>query len=116
MKVVMDESCPHRFWVTSESEQDKSYQVELGKFPVGLNEQGVMVFNGACICTKTPDAWYEYGCEDFRFRCEPKLKDPRNMGKRFQCKHIKSSREFALDFIVPHLVAADKNMPDDHQI
>lgn len=119
MKVRIDDNCPHRMWVTSEEDGSREYCVELGKYPVGLNEHGVMVYNGACIMTSDPNAEKHelgmHGCKDFIYRCEPKLKKPENMGKVFRCKHCRAAREFALDFIVPHLLKIDPNIDEDYQ-
>lgn len=112
MKIRPDDNCPHQGWVSSESEGGKEYCVELGAYPVGLNEHGVMVYNGACGRTKARI----HGCRDFIFRCEPKLKNPDNMGKVFRCKHIRAYREFALDCVIPMLVRSDPNIPDENQI
>ncbi len=120
MKVRMDEGCPHRFWVTSESDKGVEYCVELGAYPIGLNAQGVMVYNGACIATLDPDGRIDarghHGCRNFLFDKEPKLRKPENIGKVFRCKHCVAAREFALDFLVPHLIRADPNISEDNQI
>ncbi len=118
MKVRLDDNCCHRFWVSSETDGEREYCVELGSYPLGLNEHGVMVYNGACVATIDPNGREEghHGCRDFVFRCEPKLKRPENMGKTFRCKHLKCAREVALDFIVPALIRSDRNIPEDQQI
>lgn len=111
MKVRMDDNCPHQFWVSSESDGNVEYCVELGAYPLGVNEHGIPAFNGAC--GRTPARIC--GCRDFKFRCEPKLKNPNNAGKAFRCKHCRAVREFALDLLIPHLVKCDPNMPDEDQ-
>lgn len=115
MKAVSHGDSLHEFWISSESDSEKEYLVRLGQYPLGLNDNGSMKFNGACICTKTPEIWHEFGCEDWRYRCEPRLKDPKNIGKSFRCKHVKYCIEVAFETILPHLVATDKNIPDEHQ-
>lgn len=102
-----------RYIVTSESETGREYVVDLCQFPVGLDKDGVMEYNGACTETHDlhKDIWYEYGCRDFIYRCERPIKQPENMGKIFRCKHIRSAREFALKLIVQHL-GANHNAQD----
>lgn len=112
----MDENCPHRFWVSSESDGDREYCVELGAHPLGPNEQGVMIYNGACVATMDPNATTDdghttHGCKDFVYNKQPKLR--KFPGSAFRCKHIRAAREFALDFLIPHLLKADPNIPDD---
>jgi hypothetical protein len=111
MTVRMDDNCPHQFWVSSETAGGEEYCVELAAYPLGLNEHGIPAFNGACGRT----AARIRGCKDFIFRCEPKLKNPVNAGKTFRCKHCRAVREFALDLVVPYLVRADPNIPDEQQ-
>lgn len=120
MNVRMDDNCPHRFWVSSESDGDKEYCVELGRFPLGFSDQGAMIFNGACMATTDPnlssDGPCMVGCRNFLYRCEPMLRKPENMGKVFRCKHIRAAREHALDLIIPFLVKADPNTPNESQV
>ena len=111
IKAVMDGNSLCRFIVSSESDHSLDYVVDLCEYPIGLNENGTMVFNGACGLTHARIQ----GCADFRFRCEPKLKDPSNMGKAFRCKHITAARAAALDFVLPHLKKADPNVHEDFQ-
>lgn len=87
---------PTRLLVVSETDGDHaSYLVDLCAYRVGS------VFNGACQC------------KSFMYRCRPQIKLPGN-DKICRCKHIRWARENALDFILPHLAAADPNPPEDH--
>jgi len=122
MTVIPDQGCPHRFWVTSESEGEKQYCVELNAYPLGLNAQGDMVFNGACIATIDPNGGPDeghHGCRDFIYRCEPKLKRPENMGRVHRCKHCRQVRDYlrdlSLDKIVLTLIASDPNLDEKYQ-
>jgi len=112
MKARLLDNSTHEFLVSSESEHEKDYRVLLGIFPIGKNEDGVMLYNGCC----GPDPAMQTGCKDFRYRCLPNLRKPENEGKIFRCKHIRCAREFALDYILPILVKYDPNLPDTHQI
>ena len=107
----MDDNCPHIFWVSSESESGTEYCVELGAYPRGKDERGLEIYNGACGRTKDRI----HGCKDFIFRCEPKLKNPQNVGKVFRCKHCIAVRNYAIDLIIPYLLKADPNIPDENQ-
>jgi hypothetical protein len=118
MRVRPDEN-PRRFWVSSESDGEREYCVELNKWPLGLNKSGDMVFNGSCIATMDPNGMDEghYGCKDFIYRCEPKLRRPDNMGRAFRCKHIIAVRDhlkdLSLDKIINVLIASDKNLDEE---
>ena len=107
----MDGNSPCRFIVTSESEQDKEYVVDLCEYPLGVDENGVMIFNGACGLTHARIQ----GCADFRFRCEPKLRNSANGSQPHRCKHIVFARSCALDFVLPFLKKADPNIHEDYQ-
>jgi hypothetical protein len=87
---------PTRIRVSSETDLKDSYLVELTDFQVGG------VFNGSCQCR--------------HFICDlrPKLRQPSN-SQILRCKHIRWAREHALDFILPVLKRADRNMPDELQ-
>lgn len=111
MKVRIDDY-PTRFWVSSESDSDTEYIVSLCEFPVGTDDQGNLIYNGAC---GAPDGLRTHGCKNFKFGCEPKLNKPENMGKIFRCKHIRAAREHALDFMLPYLCKNDPNIPENEQ-
>lgn len=76
-----------------------------------------MVYNGACIGTKGPDAWEQHGCRNFIFKCEPILRKPEGMGQVHRCKHVRAVRDYlrdlSLDRIVLTLIAGEPN--DDSQ-
>lgn len=107
----MDGIHPRIFLVTSESESGKVYHVDLCEYELGLDENGNMRFNGACGLTNERI----HGCKDFLIRCEPNLKKPENKGKVFRCKHVRSSREAALDIILPHIKRTDPS-PNELQV
>lgn len=109
MKVSLDGNDPCRYLVSSESEGNKEYIVDLCEYPRGTDENGVTIFNGACGLTHDRIM----GCKDFIFRCEPQLKKPENKGKIFRCKHIKVVRDYALTLLLPHLNAHRPNLPED---
>lgn len=119
MKIRPDDNSLIRFWVTSESDSDVEYLVDLSKFHVGKNDHGDDVFNGACCCTRSPDSVEEFGCRDFVFRCEPKLKRATGIGHTYRCKHIILVRDFvkeyATDALISRLVRIEPNMPDEFQ-
>lgn len=106
-----------RFWVSSESEGDKEYLVELAAYPLGYNEHGSMRFNGACICTKSPEDQAMHGCPSFIYNQEPQLKRPDNKGKAFRCKHINFVRAYiesmSVDGMIEQLARLDPNLKDD---
>ncbi len=102
---------PTRIVVSSESETDVEYVVDLCRFPVGLDQNGNMVFNGSC---GRSDLGVK-GCRNFIYKCEPMLKKPENMGKIYRCKHIREAREHALDFILPKMCEMDPNKPEEFQ-
>lgn len=103
--------------VSSESESDKEYEVDICLYPVGRDEDGDMLFNGACVCTRTDNQWVEWGCEDWRFRCEPRIKKhrPEDGIKFYRCKHIDEARTYALKIITPKLAESRQNTPDGEQ-
>jgi hypothetical protein len=94
---------PTRLLVASEDNPDEEYLVDLVEWELGLNEHGVMTFNGSCQC------------EDYLYRWLPRLKKPENMGKVFRCKHIRWAREHALEFMLPKLKDADPNIHEKYQ-
>jgi len=87
---------PTRIRVTSESDINDSYLVDLTDFPVNG------IFNGSCQC------------QHFVCVLRPKIKTPGNTFLH-RCKHLRWARDHALDFILPHLKAADPNIPEDQQ-
>lgn len=99
---------PCVYLVTSESDGGKEYVVDICVHPIGLDKDGNMDYNGACISTRTGEEWLEYGCADFRYRCQPNLDKPENMGKVFRCKHIRASRDYAFKVLLPYIA---KNRP-----
>lgn len=113
MKVRMADNCPHKFWVTSEEEPDKEYCVDICEHELGLDEDGVMEFNGSCFLTKTPDEYEYRGCKDFLFRCLPRLRKEENMGKVFRCKHIRAAESYALKLLKPYLKKHNPNNEDE---
>lgn len=92
--------------------------MDICSHPVGLDDQGNMEFNGECFLTRTPDEYKYYGCEDFRYRCLPRLKKPENMGRVFRCKHVRAAEAYALKLLKPYLIKANpnKNPEEDRPI
>lgn len=111
MKVRIDDSDLCRYWVSSESDGDKEYIVDLCEYPRGVDVEGNLVLNGACGLTNERI----HGCRDFSFRCERELKNPANAGKIFRCKHIRCAREYALTILLPHLSKMRPNTHEDSQ-
>ncbi len=109
MKVRLLDNDPCQFLVTSESDGGKSYVVDLCAYPIGLDAEGNMDFNGACISTRTDEEYTMYGCKDFTYRCQPALNRAENMGKTFRCKHVSSAREYAFKLLLPYMA---KNRPN----
>ncbi len=109
MRVEMDGNDPCRFWVTSESDSNEKYIVDLCEYPIGLDQDGNMDFNGVCGLTNARI----HGCRDFIYRCEPMLKKPQNMGKVFRCKHLRCARDYAFKLLLPHLAKNRVNLPED---
>ncbi len=120
MTVRSADNSTTQFWVSSESDGNVEYLVDVGRYPLEPNQYGDMVFNGACIATKGPDLWEQHGCRNFLFKCEPNMKKPENAGKVCRCKHITCVRNYlrdlSLDRIVLTLIDSELNPPDDHQI
>lgn len=112
MKVRMDDSDPCRYWVSSESDNGVEYIVDLCEWEVGLDNEGIMQYNGVCGLTHERI----HGCRDFIFRCEPMLKKPDNMGKIFRCKHIKAAESYALKLLKPFMKAHRAPYHEDQQI
>lgn len=112
MRVRLDDNSTHRFWVSSEEDNSVEYGVDICCYPVGLDENKIMIFNGRCFLTKTEEETKIHGCKDFLYRCEPRLKKPENMGKIFRCKHCRAAEEYALKLLKPLLLKHDPN-PDD---
>lgn len=108
MKVRMEGADPCLYLVSSQSDMGKEYLVDICANPLGLDEEGNMRFNGACIQTRTPDEWREYGCESFRYTCQPKLDKPENMGKVFRCLHCRAAMDYAFKLLLPYIA---KNRP-----
>ncbi len=112
MKVRMDGNNPCQFWVKSESEGEVEYCVNICENPVGHDEDGDMIYNGTCGLT----TMLIHGCSDFKYRCQPKLDKPENMGKIFRCKHLWQAEKFAIKALKPYLKLANPNIPDENQI
>jgi hypothetical protein len=109
----MDDNCPHRYWVSSEDDAGKEYCVDICDFPIGLDADGIMEFNGHCFMTKTDDGHEYHGCKDFLYRCLPRLKKEENMGRVFRCKHCRAAETYALKLLKPYLLKADPNPVDE---
>jgi hypothetical protein len=118
VNIRQDDNSTTRFWVSSESEHEAEYLVELAENPIGRNPMGALIFNGACISTKKPESVTEWGCAHFRYKCESELKRPSNMGKSFRCKHIIFARNWmsslATDTLIAKLAEQNPNLPDHH--
>lgn len=93
---------PTRLVVHSESDGDGSYLVDLCAFPYGKDDQGNLLFNGACQC------------RNFVFNCEPLLKKPDNAGRVYRCKHIRWARDNVLDYLLPVMKSHDPNLDETH--
>ena len=114
MKVRLDGDSLCSYIVSSESETDVEYVVDLCAHPLGLDADGNMQFNGACVMTRKNDEWIEHGCRDFIFRCEPIIKRLQPGEIKFhRCKHLKYASEYAFKLLLPHLAKRQKNIPDD---
>lgn len=112
MKVRLDDNSTHRFWVSSESDSGVEYIVDICEIEIGVNPStGVMRYNGACGLTEGRI----HGCADFKYRCEPRLKDRTNFGKVYRCKHILAAEAHALEIIKPLLKKADPNVHEEFQ-
>lgn len=111
----MDDNDPCTYVVSSESDSGIDYVVDLCQHPIGLDSEGNMDYNGACISTRGPKEWTQFGCRDFIYRCEPRLKEPNNMGKIFRCKHIRCARDYAFRLLLPYIAKNRPNIPDEHQ-
>ena len=70
-----------RFYVRSRTEPGQRYLVDLQEHD----------FNGQC------------GCEDFLYRCGPKLKGKFTPGDVTRCWHIRQARAFICDKFLPKL-------------
>lgn len=116
MKVRMEDNDPCLYCVSSESDGGTEYVVDLCLHPLGLDEDGNMDFNGACICTRGPNEWLEVGCKDFTYRCAPNLKKPENAGKVFRCKHCRAARDYAFRLLLPYVAKSRPNLPDHQQV
>jgi hypothetical protein len=116
VKVRIDDNDPCRYIVSSESEAGAEYIVDLCKYEIGLDSEGNMDFNGACVCTRRNEEWLEHGCKSFIFNCEPELKKPSNMGKVFRCKHVRAAREYAFRLLLPYIAKNRPNLPDEQQV
>lgn len=106
---------PTRIYVHSESEPDVEYLVDLTAFPryqEGIGPDARVVYNGSCGRSDMG----VIGCRNFLFKCEPRLKEPENVGKIYRCKHIRWARENCLDFILPKMKEMDPNIPEEHQV
>lgn len=101
------------FLVSSQSDTGKEYVVNICLHEIGLDADGNMDYNGACLETRTESEFSPHGCEHFRYKCEPKLKDPNNMGKVFRCAHIRAARDQAFKIMLPHLAKTNLNIPDN---
>jgi hypothetical protein len=116
MKVRQEDNDPCRYIVSSESDGDTEYVVDICMNPIGLDEYGRMKFNGACVETHKPNEWLEVGCPDFRYRCNRGLKNPANAGKTFRCKHCVAAREYAFGSLLPFVAKNRPNIPDHQQV
>lgn len=114
MKVRIDDNDPCRYVVSSESEAGAEYIVDICQNPIGLDSDGNMDFNGACICTKRENEWLQHGCKDFVYRCEPNLRKPENMGRVYRCKHCRAARDYAFRVLLPYVAKNRPNLPDNH--
>ncbi len=112
MKVRMSDADTCQYWVSSESDNGVEYIVDLCEWPLGLDEEGIPIFNGVCGLTHERI----HGCRDFIYRCEKNLKLPENKGKIFRCKHVNAAEKYALKLLKPYLLKHRLNMPDEHQI
>jgi hypothetical protein len=102
MKVRMESARLREFVVSSESEADAEYHVDLCAFPLGADANGITIFNGSCGFGDIN------GCADFRYRCLKNLKhNPER--KMFRCKHIKAARQVALDIVLQFVEKTDPN-------
>lgn len=102
---------PTRFHVSSRSEANKDYLVDLARYPIGTTPDGRVVYNGSCGRSDLG----AYGCRDFLFRCEPRLKDPKHMGQVFRCAHIHAARLQCLDIMIAELHDRDPNIDEQFQ-
>lgn len=109
MKVELAGADLRYYWVTSESHPEEKYIVDICAYELGVDEDGIMVFNGKC---GGPHG--EHGCAHFIFKCEPNLKKPENIGKQFSCKHIRAACERALHLIKPIIKKTDPNLHEEH--
>ena len=111
MKVKMlDDPCT--YLVTSESDGEVSYVVDLCLYPLGHDADGNMDFNGACISTRGKDEWLEHGCSDFIYRCLPNLKVPGNT-KVYRCKHCRAGRDYAFRSLLPYVAKQRPQQKED---
>ena len=111
----MADNDPCHYLVSSESDSGVEYLVDLCAYPIGLDAEGNMDYNGACISTRGKEEWLEHGCRDFIYRCEPNLKKSENMGKRFRCKHVRCARDYAFKLLLPYIAKNRPNIPDEQQ-
>lgn len=102
---------PTRFFVTSRSESEREYLVDLARYPVGHTPDGRVVYNGSCGRSDLG----AYGCRDFLYRCEPKLKRPEYAGRIFRCAHIEAARAQCLDIMIDELHKRDPNLDETIQ-
>ena len=117
MRVRLEDNSTHRFLVSSEEEPEKEYCVDLCEYPLGYKD-GQLIYNGCCGLT----AGRIHGCKNFIFVQEPRLKADNKLDvfgvtlhPVHRCKHIRAAREQALDMVLPALLKADPNQPEDLQ-
>lgn len=111
MNVKLEGNDPCVYIVSSETDAGLEYIVDLCVHPLGLDKDGNMDYNGACIGTRGKDEWLEHGCRDFIFRCEPAIRKPENMGRIYRCKHVRAARDYAFRLLLPYIA---KNRPQQH--
>ncbi len=104
MKVELAGADLRYYWVTSESHPEEKYIVDICAYELGPDGDGIPQYNGKC-----GGPYGEHGCAHFIYKCEPKLKDPVNMGKPYQCKHLRAACEKALNLIKPIIKRTDPN-------
>lgn len=81
---VTPDSSRGRFWVESRSEPGHSHLVDL------------TTHNGKGEC----------GCDNWKFRCQPAIKE----GRAMRCSHIDACREFIADQADPNLSFRDRQI------
>lgn len=95
---------PTRIYVSSQTDPNAEYLVDLCAYPVGRMPDGTPIFNGSCGDPHQPETM----CKHFRYKCNPVMKTPGNT-RICRCAHIKWALDNAIIWLLPVMQKSDPN-------